>query len=104
MLVLETDAEVARGVARTNLKVYLRAPNYRNSLLELGFGDDDFEDGGSDRLVDALVAWGDEGALAERIQQHWDAGADHVCIQAFRSDGGQGPDLKALELLAPSAG
>ena len=102
MLILETDAEVARKVARGNLSVYLRAPNYQNSLKELGFEDADFEDGGSDRLVDALVGWGDEAALRQRIQEHWDAGADHVCIQPFRADGQPGPHLETLELLAPS--
>ena len=57
----------------------------------------------SDRLVDELVAWGDEDALRARVQEHWDAGADHVCIQTFRSDGEAGPDMKALELLAPNS-
>ncbi len=104
-LILETDAEKARGIARTNLKVYLRAPNYKNSLFELGFDETDLADGvASDRLVDALVAWGDEDALRARIQEHWDAGADHVCIQTFRADGVPGPDMKALELLAPAGG
>lgn len=102
-LILETDADKARGIARGNLKMYLRAPNYKNSLLELGFTEDDFAEGvASDRLVDALVAWGDEDALRARVQEHWDAGADHVCIQTFRGDGVPGPDLKALELLAPN--
>ncbi len=104
-LILETDAEKARGIARTNLKVYLRAPNYKNSLFELGFDETDLADGvASDRLVDALVAWGDEDALRARIQEHWDAGADHVCIQTFRADGVPGPDMKALALLAPADG
>ena len=104
-LILETDADKARGIARGQLKVYLRAPNYKNSLLELGFVEDDFAEGeASDRLIDALVAWGDEDALRARVQEHWDAGADHVCIQTFRSDGVPGPDMKALELLAPAGG
>ena len=103
-LILESDAETARGIARDNLKVYLRAPNYQNSLLELGFSAADFADGlASDALVDALVAWGDEDALRARVQEHWDAGADHVCVQPFRTDGKQGPDMKALELLAPAS-
>lgn len=101
MVILETDPEKARAVARKNLVVYLRAPNYQNSLKEIGFKDDDFQDGGSHRLVDALVAWGDEDALRGRIEEHWQAGADHVCIQPFKADGTPGPDLKALELLAP---
>jgi probable F420-dependent oxidoreductase len=101
MVILETDATKARAVARANLQVYLRAPNYQNNLRELGFEDAEFENGGSDRLVDALVAWGDEAALRRRIQEHWDAGADHVCVQPFRTDGVMGPDEAALRALAP---
>ena len=102
-LILETDGDKAREIARKALKVYLRAPNYQNSLLELGFTADDWVDGvASDALVDALVAWGDEDALRARVQEHRDAGADHVCVQTFRSDGAPGPDMKALELLAPA--
>ena len=81
-----------------------RCPNYQNNLKRLGFSDADFADGGSDRLVDAIVAWGDEKAIAARIQAHHDAGADHVCIQPFRPDGQPGPDLRVLEALAPRAG
>jgi hypothetical protein len=84
------------------MKTYLGLPNYQNSLRWLGFGDDDLADGGSDRLVDAIVAWGDERAIAERIQAHRDAGADHVCIQPLRADGAPGPDLRILEALAPA--
>lgn len=101
MVIRETDGGKAREVARANLKVYLRAPNYQNSLKELGYDDDDFANGGSDRLVDALVAWGDEEALMDRVRAHWEAGADHVCIQPFRSDGKPGPDVATLEALAP---
>ena len=54
-------------------------------------------------LVDAIVAWGDEKAIEERIRAHHDAGATHVCIQPFRADGGPGPDLNLLEALAPTA-
>ena len=102
MLLLETDASQARAVARANLRVYLGLPNYQNNLREYGFEDRDFQDGGSDRLVDAVVAWGDEDVLRARIQAHWDAGADHVCIQPFRSDGQPGPCERTLELLAPA--
>jgi probable F420-dependent oxidoreductase len=101
MLVLETDAAIARKVARANLETYLRAPNYQESLKELGFTEQDFAGGGSDALVDALVGWGDEQKLRDRIQAHWDAGADHVCIQPYRPDGKPGIDQKALEALAP---
>ena len=56
-------------------------PNYVNNWRRFGFTDDDVSGTGSDRLVDAIVAWGDEAAIARRVQQHLDAGADHVCVQ-----------------------
>jgi len=102
MVLLERDADRARAVARTNMQIYLGLPNYQNNLKWLGFTDTDIADGGSDRLVDAIVAWGDEAAIARRIQAHHDAGADHVCIQPLRADGEPGPDLRLLEALAPS--
>ena len=102
MVLLETDASRAREIARANMRTYLGLPNYRKSLLSLGFSESDLSGGGSDRLVDAIVAWGDEKAIAERIQAHRDAGADHVCIQPFRPDGKPGPDLRILEALAPA--
>ncbi|MGI9592721.1 MAG: TIGR03620 family F420-dependent LLM class oxidoreductase [Myxococcota bacterium] len=101
-LLLETDAAKARAVARQNLAVYISLPNYQNNWKWLGFDDADFADGGSDRLIDAMVCWGDEDALRARIQEHRDAGADHVCIQPLRPDGAPGPDERALELLAPA--
>ncbi len=101
MVLLETDATRAREIARKNMAVYTGLPNYQNNLKWLGFEDADFADGGSDRLVDAIVAWGDEKTIADRIQAHRDAGADHVCIQPFRPDGQPGPDLRILEALAP---
>jgi probable F420-dependent oxidoreductase len=78
---LTTDAAVGRELARKHMSGYLGLPNYTNNWLRLGFTEDDLADGGSDRLVDALVAWGDEDAIAARIQAHRDAGADHVCLQ-----------------------
>ncbi|MEE8508449.1 MAG: TIGR03620 family F420-dependent LLM class oxidoreductase [Myxococcota bacterium] len=101
MVLLERDASKAREIARNNIKIYLGLPNYLNNLRELGFRDEDFADGGSNRLVDAIVAWGDEEAIARRIRAHHDAGADHVCIQPFRNDGVPRPDLRILEALAP---
>ncbi|HVW40219.1 MAG TPA: LLM class F420-dependent oxidoreductase [Amycolatopsis sp.] len=83
---LTTDATVARAAGRQHLSIYLDLPNYTNNLRRLGFGDDDFADGGSDRLIDALVAWGDEAAIAARVKEHRDAGADHVCIQVVNQD------------------
>jgi probable F420-dependent oxidoreductase len=79
--VLETDAARARAAGREHTRYYLRLPNYVNNLRDLGFGDEDFEGDGSDRLVDAIVAWGDVDAVAERVRAHHDAGADHVCLQ-----------------------
>ncbi len=85
-VVLDTDPSSARATARLHLNTYLGLPNYSNNWKRQGFTDDDLAAGGSDRLVDALVAWGDEAAIAARIQQHRDAGADHVCIQALTDD------------------
>jgi len=86
-VVLETDAGRARGIARQHLAIYLRLPNYTNNILRMGFTEDDLAEGGSDRLVDALVAWGDAPAVAARVREHLDAGADHVCVQVLTSDG-----------------
>ena len=102
MVLLETDPEKARAVARANLKVYIGLPNYQNNIKQFGFTDEDFANGGSDHLVDEIIAWGDEATIRARIQAHWDAGADHVCIQAFRSDGKPTPDETLLEALAPN--
>ena len=106
MVLLETDPAAARAAGRQVLATYLGLPNYRNNLLRLGFTGDDLEDGGSDRLIDGIIAWGDEAAIRRRVQEHWDAGADHVCIQAVPADGNyQSPiPVKILELLAPTAG
>ena len=84
--VLESDPERARTVARAHLKTYLALPNYRDNWLRNGFADADLEQGGSDRLVDALVAWGDEAAVRARVDEHVAAGADHVALQALGDD------------------
>lgn len=84
---LTTDAERARRLGRQHLEHYLLLPNYTNNLRRLGFGDEDFADGGSDRLIDALVAWGDVDTIEARLREHRDAGADHVCIQALVEEG-----------------
>jgi probable F420-dependent oxidoreductase len=80
-VVLETDASRARELARTYAAVYLNLPNYTNNLRTFGYGDDDIGGGGSDRLIDAVIPWGDAATIAARIREHHDAGADHVCIQ-----------------------
>jgi len=90
-VVLETDPSKARTIARLHLKTYLGLPNYSNNWKRQGFTDDDLADGGSDRLVDALVVWGDEATIASRLQEHRDAGADHVCIQVLTGDPGAFP-------------
>ena len=82
-VLLETDADRARSIARGHTKVYLQHANYQGNLRRLGFGDDDFAEGGSDRLVDAIVAWGGEEDVRARVAAHYDAGADHVCVQAL---------------------
>jgi probable F420-dependent oxidoreductase len=85
-VVLDTDPSTARETARRHTAVYVNLPNYTNNLRDFGFGDDDFADRGSDRLVDAIVAWGDLDTIARRVAALRDAGADHVCVQAIRSD------------------
>jgi probable F420-dependent oxidoreductase len=80
-VVLTTDVEEGRRAGRAFLEHYLEAPNYANNLRRLGFGDDDLGDGGSDRLVDALIAWGDVDEVTARVKAHLDAGADSVCVQ-----------------------
>lgn len=105
-VLLETDPVEARRKARAAVANYPKLANYRRSLESLGFDDRDFADGCSDRLVDALVAWGDETSIRKRIQQHWDAGADHVCIHPIAEGFEPYPraDDRLLELLAPSRG
>ncbi len=103
MVLLETDATKARAVARENMKIYMGLPNYLNNLRWIGFDEGDLADGGSDKLVDAIVAWGDEDAIRKRVDEHFQAGADHVCIQALHPEGAGTPDMKALELLAPGS-
>jgi probable F420-dependent oxidoreductase len=102
-VLLETDPAAARRAAREALSRYMQLENYVNSWRREGFGDDDLAGGGSERFLDAMVAWGDEGAIRARVQQHWDAGADHVCIQPINAQGSrQVVDDRILELLAPA--
>lgn len=85
-VVLERDATRARAIAREHLAIYLDLPNYTRNLARLGFTDEDLSDGGSDRLVDAVVAWGDLDTVAARVREHHDAGANHVCVQVLGQD------------------
>jgi len=101
-VLLETDPAAARRAAREALSRYLQLENYVNSWRREGFGDD-LAGGGSERFLDAMVAWGDERAIRARIQEHWDAGADHVCIQPISLQGSrQMVDERILDLLAPA--
>jgi probable F420-dependent oxidoreductase len=100
-VVLESDPERARRIARGAIEHYMTLPNYTGNWLRLGFSPDDLTGGGSDRLVDALVAWGDDEAIARRVAEHRDAGADHVCIQVLTEDHGRLP-LDEWRRLAPA--
>ena len=84
--VLTTDRETALRRSHAHLETYTGLPNYRNNWLRAGFTGDDLVRGGSDRLAEALVVWGDEAAIGARVQAHLDAGADHVCLQLLRDD------------------
>src|SRR5262245_4311915 len=103
-VIADTEPARARRIGRAWLGRYLEMANYRNNLLRLGFAASDFADGGSDHLVDAVIAWGDEAAIRRRIDEHWAAGADHVCIQALGTDESAParPDERLLAALAPA--
>ena len=94
-VLLEDDPGEARRLGREALAWYLTLPNYTDNLRWLGFTEDDLAGGGSDELVDALVAWGDEAAVRGRVLEHLEAGADHVCIQPI----GRGADALGVEAL-----
>jgi probable F420-dependent oxidoreductase len=85
-VVLETDSVKAREIARRHTSTYLKLPNYVNNLRRLGFNDEDLAESGNDRLVDAIVAWGDITAIIDRVRAHQSAGADHVCVQVLPAD------------------
>jgi probable F420-dependent oxidoreductase len=85
-VILEADPARARKIGRNFLEIYLKLPNYTNNLLWLGFGESDFQNGGSDRLIDAIIAWGNLETILNRVREHHSAGADHVCIQVLTED------------------
>ncbi|MFN8591992.1 MAG: LLM class F420-dependent oxidoreductase [Thermomicrobiales bacterium] len=85
-VVLERDPDTARAIARRHTVPYLARENYTNNLRRLDYDDDDFANGGSDRLVDAIVGWGSLEQIVARVQEHRDAGADHVCLQVLPAD------------------
>ena len=96
-VVLTTDSDKGRRPARAHMEPYLQLPNYVNNLRHLGYTDEDVSGGGSDRLVDAIVAWGDEADIAKRVAEHIDAGADHVLLQPL---GPLDEAVRQLEALA----
>ena len=98
-VILTDDEAHAREIAREHTSFYLTAENYRNSMLRLGFDESDLENGGSDRLLERIVVWGNEDAIRERVKAHLDAGADHVCIQSLPS---REFDLEPARRLAPA--
>ncbi len=104
--VLETDPDRAREIARQNLAGYLLLPNYTNNFRRLGFTEADIEGGGSDRLIDALIVWGDEETIAARVKAHHDAGAEHVCVQVLNpigdAGGWSGSSIEQWRRLAPA--
>jgi probable F420-dependent oxidoreductase len=99
--VLSTDPTAAREIARRHTTSYLRLANYTNNLKRFGFDDSDFADGGNDRLVDTICAWGEVDAIAARVRAHLDAGADHVAVQVLVDDR-RGLPRKEWAELAPA--
>src|SRR6202030_1824085 len=100
-VIFETDAAKARTAARAYMKTYVpRLPNYTNNLKALGWADSEFENGCSDQLVDAIVAWGNEEKIRDRIDAHLKAGASHVCILPLHVDSETQPDMRAVQAFA----
>jgi probable F420-dependent oxidoreductase len=101
-VVVEPDPEAARRIAREYAGRYLALSNYASNLLRFGFTEADFEDGGSDRLIDVVIPHGAAGQVAEGVRAHLDAGADHVCLQPLGHGAHPSADYRALaaELIA----
>jgi probable F420-dependent oxidoreductase len=97
--VLSTDADEARRIGRAFARHYLALPNYANNLRRLGWSDGDIANDGSDRLIDAVIAWGDVDAIVARVRAHLDGGADHVCVQ-LRAESSADPALAGYAELA----
>ena len=100
-VLLETDPDTARAIARKHTMIYCAQPNYVNNLKRLGFTDEDVANGGNDKLVDAIVAWGSIDDIVARVRAHFDAGADHVSIQALTDNVREVP-APAWRELAPA--
>jgi probable F420-dependent oxidoreductase len=100
-VIFSTDADAARAAANTAINMYARLPNYRNNWIRIGFTEDEIEQR-ANRFVDHVIVWGDEERLRAGIQAHYDAGADHVCVQPVSTEGPLTLDWNALEALAPA--
>ena len=99
-VILSTDADAARAAANVQIDRYARLPNYRNNWKRIGFTEDEIEQR-ANRFVDHVIVWGDEDRVRSGVQAHYDAGADHVCIQPVSTNGPLVLDWNALETLAP---
>ncbi len=99
---LTEDEGVARAVQREQMAPYMTMNNYRNNWFRLGFTEEEVTGKASTRFLDAMVVWGNEEVIQDCIDAHFKAGADQVVIQAFRPDGGLGPDLAALNAFSPN--
>ena len=99
---LEESPSEARALARRELERYLGLPNYRQCWHNLGFSETDLDNGGSDRFIDAMVVWGNEDKIQRRLDEHFDAGATHVCIQPVHSPDDLDAAERTLEAFAPS--
>jgi probable F420-dependent oxidoreductase len=97
-VVVERDPTTAREIARGFTAGYLALPNYANNLRRLGFSDDDVAGAGSNRLLDAVVCWGDAETVAGRVARHFEAGADHVCLQVVTGSSEEFPLAQYREL------
>ena len=97
---LTSDTTQARDIAASVLELYLTLPNYRNNWLSLGFNEEELSGRGSDRFLDAMVASGNAAEICARLRAHFDAGADHVCVQPLNPDGSGSVDWNALEAAA----
>ena len=84
--ILEPDPTRARAIARAHIERYFKQPNYVNNLIRLGYREEDLANGGTDRVIDDLFAWGSPGDVAARVAEHHQAGADHVCVQVLTAD------------------
>ena len=99
-VVFAKTREAARPTGDIYMRTYLALPNYRNNLVRLGWSDDELTPPGSDRLFDAIVAWGDDEEIARKVRRHRDAGADHVALSVLMPTPDRAP-IAELRRVAP---